>query len=429
MKFLTLIAVALGLSTVALAQPSLYNSCSQVKITPVPNGAGVFLSEDCKIAYVLPPLKGALTVTGMTVNESLRLCPAVQSSLNIMADQAKRLEKLSKQIDENGSAADLLQEIKEVNALYAEINLIMKDYWKTEGSTGQAIYSAQHQELVKAYQKRNPKVTFVAMPLAKAQLHFTRRVTDRTAAMPATLAFHVPGLEIPGNEEQGNILFGGVASGQLVLSLIGACPFYDVQHQKMKVTRIEGKTLAPYFNGGVSYEYNLKVNKSYSASYHLANFMRRVQSSESSGGFFSTSTISKLIIEKESNDWFQFTLFSEDPRHEFEDSLRATVKADLIDRAFKQIALLTVGPAEAAPDLIQPKANGAQAGAAALSKCPHLYCQVGAALLEVGNAIFGSTQAVSEFIQRNDFWAKEDVLESKMLPFMGTSVFVEGNPG
>jgi hypothetical protein len=427
-----------------------------VRIQPVPNGAGVYLSQDCRTAYVLPPLKGSFQIAGMTVNENLRMCPAVESYMQVVSDQAARIQKISAALraasgaDEGDSGddgsvlfpgkpkpapangeetTDLLARLKEAEDIFREVHETMKDYWQVEGSVGQGVMSAEQMALVDAYQKRNPGLRFLPMPISAAGLHFVRRVGG-TDSLPVVLNFTVPGAAIPGDGTtggtgEGSVMFGGILSGQLTLSLLGACPYYDVGSGRMKTQKLDGRSLAPYFTANVAYTYNLAAGRAYTASYNLASFFRRLQTQQSSGGFFSTSTVSRLIVEKNSTDWFRFTSHSDDPRQEFEDSLRSTVKAELIDRAFKQIALLAVGPGESAPALITPKANGASAAAGELHKCPYLYCQIGAGILDVGNAIFGKSEAVSEFIQRNDFWAKDDVSETKMLPFQGSTTFVE----
>ncbi len=48
MKFLCLAGLFLFMASTAFAQPSLYNKCKSVRVQPVLNGAGVFLSEDCE---------------------------------------------------------------------------------------------------------------------------------------------------------------------------------------------------------------------------------------------------------------------------------------------------------------------------------------------------------------------------------------------
>lgn len=441
----------------AWAVPTLYNSCKDIKITPVPNGNGVFLSQDCQTAYVLPPLTGTVAIDGMAPTMNMKRCPVLNSYLSIMKSQAERLEKLSKRLDGSGaspgspigggstlfpgkpadgggsagSTAELEKEILDTKKLFADINDTVKEYWEMEGTYGTANFTSDQQALVAAYQEKNPGISFVAMPISIAKLYLLRKTSQNTASLPAVISFDVPGSAIPiavypkteTPAEDGGVIFGGALTGQMVLSLVGACPYYDVKNDRMITEHLTGKDLSKYMAANVSYAYNLSVNRAYTAKYNLASFFRRLETSESKGGFFSSKTINRLIVEKNSKDWFEFKSNVEDGRHDFDQSLEATVKAELIDRVFKQINLLAVGPGEQAPGLSTPNPNGAEVGAKNLRKCPYVYCQVGAAVLDIANAIFGSSSSVSEFIQKNDFWAVDDVSESKALPFLGTVNF------
>jgi hypothetical protein len=453
MKSFSFICALLFVCSTGSAQPTLFNDCQDIPIHPVPGGAGVFFSDDCKTAYVLPAATGSLTITGMTVSENLRRCPMFESYTSIMAQQADRLEKLAKQISASGvdtsendstlfpgpasggssiSAEDmqqLLKDFEDVKKLNVDINDTIKDYLQLEGSTAQGILNADQTEMVNAYEKANPSIHMVALTVEDAHLHINKRVAGISAGLPAVLEFSVPGrhADDPGGDPGGEAhsLFGGIVSGQLVLSLVGACPYYDATTHRMKVDHLDGQSLAPYFNANVDYWYGLAVNRSYHAEYNMGEFISRIQSSESHGGFFTSSTINKLIEEKDSHDWFTFKANSQDGRFDFADALRETVKAQLIDRALRQIQMMSLGSGTAAPGFSTPGADGASVAAENLRKCPYIYCQVGAAVLDVANAIFGGSEAVAEFIQNNNHWQKDDVSETQMLPFLGSTVFQE----
>ncbi len=450
MKFEIFMAAAIALTGVsALAQPVLYDQCANVKIRSVPRGAGAFLSKDCKTAFVLPPTVGEMRISGLTTTENLRRCEGLKSLSSIHNAQLKRLEKIAEAlaaVDEepandgqtpidDGSLFpkpkpkpkpqvpkkdhDFLAELGEVKSILADVQTMLKDYTMVEGSTGRVLLDSNHGELVNAYQQANPNLTFRQIPLADAQIHLSRRASVDKGELPAMLA----PVSLPtGEAAQGAGIYGGALSGQIYLSMVGACPYYDVKGHRMKKTDVGSGELAENFNANVTYVYNLAINRSYWAKYNLSSMLRRLQSSESRGGLFSSKTINKLIVEKESGDWFMFRQNTQDPRFEFEDSLRQTVKAELVDRVFKQIGLLAMGT-EGTPPLANPKPNGAAVGAENLRKCPNVYCQIGAAVLDVGNAIFGREEAVSEYIQKNNFWSEDNVEETRTFPFRGTTRF------
>ncbi|MNL72866.1 hypothetical protein D3C87_1982490 [compost metagenome] len=73
-----------------------------------------------------------------------------------------------------------------------------------------------------------------------------------------------------------------------------------------------------------------------------------------------------------------------------------------------------------------PGAHGATVASSALKKCPNQYCQLAAVALDILDATFGSSSTNSTYINQNNFWAKEDVAETKTLPFTGSYTFVGG---
>jgi hypothetical protein len=218
------------------------------------------------------------------------------------------------------------------------------------------------------------------------------------------------------------IVSGQAQSSQLVLSMTGACPYYDSVHRTLP-REIAGSELSAHVVANIRYTYNLQALRKYTAKYNLGAFVRKLQQSESHGGLFSTKTINRLIEDEHTNDWFQITTYSEDGRETFDPQFAQTIKAEMIDRALKNIALLVTGEPVAAPQLSQPKANGASVASGELRKCPYLYCQVGAAVLDVANAIFGKSTSVAEYIHTHDTWVTETESDFNMLPFEGTLTF------
>ena len=165
----------------------------------------------------------------------------------------------------------------------------------------------------------------------------------------------------------------------------------------------------------------------YIASFNLGQLMKRIQESGSRGGFFSSSSYSKLLIEKNSEDWFKFKVEDEDPRFAYDvDSLRASVKADLINRVTRSIVDMNGGDPNSVPSPAAPGVRGSELASAALKKCPNQYCQLGAVALDILNATFGSSSTNSTYINSNNYWSHESSEERKAIPFTGSYTFVGG---
>jgi hypothetical protein len=428
---------------------------NSVKIKAPKNGAGVYFNEDCSVAYVLPPATGTIELTAIAKTANLRNCSLLNNAIDTFAKKTDLLYAQMAKIERQNSGSDsgggfggggglfkprpgddeqapdnsdeLLAELEEVLDAYKRSTEKLSDYWSTEGASAQMSYRMEHQLLVNEYRKLNPHVTFHAIQLKDAKIKLARKVGrgDTGTKLPAVLESNIPGF-VGITDQQGDIGdavdAGQAQSGQLVLALTGACPYYDSKRHSFP-SSLSAKDLAAHMVANVRYVYELQANKGYKARYNLGAFLRRVQSSEKKGGFFSSKTINKLIVEEETKDWFEIEIYAEDGRIDHDQDFAQTIKAQVIDRALSNIALFVNGDPVAAPTQTQPGPNGASVAAGALRKCPYLYCQAGAAVLDVANAIFGRSESVAEYIRKHDTWVEETVKERRPLTFHGTVEF------
>lgn len=461
--------IAGAIAGVVIATPQLWAQgvavksplCSKkIRVNSVKGGSGFFFDENCETGFVLPPRQGHLFLDGITETFDLgEQCLQVQYIQDTMTSLTREMANLLKKAktdrqggrgpisgregrnrsDHTPPTATQLAAIRELQQLFIETRQLIEPYSKTYGATAKLIYDLPWSELVNEYQHKNPGFRFSRLPLEKAYLSFTRVENPDFAMMPALLSADIPGLAaLPLDEEyfkipqgdrislhledthEGSVLFSDAAGGQIKLSVLGACPFY--QNGRGFPKSLSGKDLSAHLVANLQYSYSLQAYRKYKAEFHLGNMMKRVQTSTKQSGFFSSKTINSLIEEVDSEDWFKLDARSDDPRFSHE-QLRQEIKADLMDRTLKQIAFAKFGTPAEAPALTQPEVHGASVAAGELQKCPHLYCQAGAALLNVLDATFGSTSAVSNFIRRNDFWATDDVEERRMFSYYGSSTF------
>lgn len=463
----------LGSALSAQAYPQVSPKCAQqVQINSVDNGAGVYLSDDCKTGYVLPPAKGTVVLSGLSPTFSLRQCAPFESALNMVEQSYAQADQLLKdywkpatkkgsssnsplgpnlglggggplgsggrqgaggnpQDSEDSRRANIMTQYRKAMEVAEEAQGFLEPFKAIEGATGQMTFTANWDKLVSAYQQANPQIRFERLPLSNQALSYTRKLSTDAVNMPAAFKIQIPGvaainLDGRGNGGDSNVVFGEAISGQVVLSLAGSCPFYNNVTKTLK-SRVAGTELSSHFSANVQFEFNLQAKRNYHASYNLAQLMKRIQESGSNGGFFSSSSYSKLLIERKSDDWFQFSSEDEDPRFAYDlDSLRASVKADLINRVTRSIVEMNGGDATSVPPPGAPGPHGATLASAALKKCPNMYCQLGAVALDILDATFGSSSTNSTYINQNNYWAKEDVNEVKTLPFTGSYTFIGG---
>jgi hypothetical protein len=434
------------------------------QIQAVENGAGVYFSDDCKTAYVLPPANGRVSLAGITENANLEQCGAFETALRMVNQSYKMAEDALKAINtptqkrpapssplgpstgalggnrntsapaassENREAA--LARYQQALATAKDAQALLEPFKDIEGATAQIVFSANWDKVVQAYSNANPGIRFERLQMSNQVFSYLRKTSSDLLKMPAAFSVRVPGVAsiIAADgitpSDNANLVFGEALSGQAILTLAGACPLYNSSTHSIR-KNITGSELSALFSANVQFEFNLLARRKYQASYNLAQLMKRIQESGSRGGFFSSSSYSSLLIEKNSNDWFTFKSEDEDPRHAYDlDGLRATVKADLISRVAKTIVEMNGGDAYSVPAPGAPGPHGSTVASASLKKCPNLYCQLGAVALDILDATFGSSSTNSTFINSNNYWARDDVDEGKTLPFTGSYTFVGGN--
>jgi hypothetical protein len=328
--------------------------------------------------------------------------------------------------------------------LHDKVLELYRVYAPLEGATGQIEYSIDWDKLVESYRLANPSlhVRWERIPVKEAELWASVKLRGEHAEIPAILRSSIPGMRVTGikgiaeadaptKAEQtqlstpASVDFSNSVSGQIVLSLVGACPYFESAYATR--TGINLQELAAYLVANVTYQYEAFARRGYEAKYNLNNFYKRVETKRKKGGFFSSKVIHSIVEEGDSKDWFEIK-FDAPTTGEFQYSaeeqaaISREVKADLIDRAMRQFAFLA-GGAATPPGVPVVMPTGASSASRALGKCPYFYCQAASLGLGVLDSIFGRSTAVSSFERHNDVWTKDVVRGAKVVTRATTSTF------
>jgi hypothetical protein len=472
MKKLVLpIVFVISAGTTAMAQsvPVKGPSCaSKVKIKAVDEGAGVFFDEECKIAYVLPPVHGHSRIDSIAGNVNIAQCVEIDdlnSSIEAYTARIKVITAKLKPVSSGSSfgpgaggpfagagtndvpvSKPLSQEDQtELKTLQDELTQLRAQrltYNGIEGATAHFVYDLDMQGLVSRYQSANPGVHFEPLTLQRAYLSFSHKDATAAADSSAVLSMNVPGLgrlpdapdtsalnagtpagpQTPDTIDATNTkIFGQSLSGNMTLSLVGICPYVNKQTGALPV-KLEESSLRAHMVASVQYAYALQAFRSYRATYNLATYVSKLLENTTSGGFLSTSTVTSYVEKTKNDDWFTLETQSNDPRFYYP-YLAQEIKANLTDRVLKAIAISKYGGPVPSTGLIDPQANGASVAASGLHKCPNLYCQAAGFVLDVV-ASFGSTSAVNSFIASNNTASHDDVTEKTMLEYYGSGGFI-----
>lgn len=340
--------------------------------------------------------------------------------------------------------APLFELKKVIVELNNEVMVLFKDYANLEGATGQIVWSVRWNKVIDEYKRMNSnlKVTWTRMPLTEALFTSTIKMGNNldstlSGLISATIPGGTPsgfsgmgkGQKVegaalqPSPPTEATIAFGDSISGQIVLSLVGACPYLSTDTAS---NRIDSETLATHMVANLIYKYEVASHRGYIARYNLSNLLRRIESKAQNGGFFSTESLNAIAEGGDSSEWFDIRFNVNSSRFQYsaeeQATLAVTIKKELIDRAIKQVAVLTAGPAAMGqvPDFME---NGANRSASELRKCVHHYCQIGAGILGVANSIWGKSNATAEFHRNNGSWSVDKVQGVQFVPRGGAVTF------
>ena len=253
MKFsmigLMLLTAALG----AEAQPVFNAQCAKtINLRSPPGGAGVYFDRECKVAYVLPPTSGTVSVAGIARTSGLDHCTILNNFTQVFEIKSQQLADLVKRgiprssnpgngsplfprqpeqptdpVDEN--VTKYLDELGKLQDAYVKSRDKLRVFWEMPGATAQITYEVRHQDLVEQYQRLNPTYVFRNIQLHGSKIYLARKVgkDDSRTTIPAVLGADLPGSHRSVHDtgelaESDGIIAGEAQSGQLMLSLLGA---------------------------------------------------------------------------------------------------------------------------------------------------------------------------------------------------------------
>lgn len=320
---------------------------------------------------------------------------------------------------------ELLDKIFELNS---KINELYREYSAMDGSTGQLSYSVEWDQILEQYKQMNTNksLTWQKLPIKKANFwaYVKQGQTDSTG-IPALRWSRIPGdnpIETSGiksldqkpsssdQDQLASVVFGNSISAQIGLTLAGACPYFTDMNTVDR--NVNAQELTAHMVANAGYTYELQARRSYHAEYSLSQMISRLEKRVKKGGFFSSRTAHEVVEDNSSSDWFRISFNADSGEFNYTPSeqqlLTKDVKANIMDRALKNFAMLNTG-LSTPPSVPGMNPTGASVFASNLRGCFNWYCQAGSLVFGTLDSIFGRSEAVSNFKKTNSSWVSEDV--------------------
>ena len=163
---------------------------------------------------------------------------------------------------------------------------LYKEYVKLEGATGQIMWTVPWDQLLDDYRQANHRlsVDWQRLPIKESELVATIKSIDTGSEISTLTAIKsaiIPGAKptgfmgmgsggkvdgtqlSPSYPTQASITFGNGVSGQIVLTLAGACPYFDGIDNR---TSIDINELTKNMTANLVYSFELAARRAYTAS-------------------------------------------------------------------------------------------------------------------------------------------------------------------
>lgn len=308
----------------------------------------------------------------------------------------------------------------ELKKLGQELVGLSKSFENHVGGTYKLLFEDNHEQLVDAYRKANSgiKANFQRMPV-DWYVAFNIKVLEDVSGkevLSASLPAIGRDLSITNVDDEGNgtSLFGGSLSANVTLSLPATCALEQQTRG--------GNGVSAHIVLNAFYKYNVLTKRRYHVEYKMHNVYNFIKTHVKKNGFFRSrsSTDVREFIQNEAS--FKIKTFSEDPDNAFpkDQEFLEEIRSKALDLALQKLGAT---PKELPANEAAPEA-GAKVAAGALSKCPYMYCQVGAWALNLTHSLFGSSTSSASYLRDIKDQVVEEVEDDRTVSKYGSMGFV-----
>ena len=269
---------------------------------------------------------------------------------------------------------------------------------RISGATGVVEITVDFDSHLAKWKRRNPGKNVVPLSI-QMKISGGTSFSDKQD-IPALLQGEVVGLR----DASGAILFGSAIAAEVVLNLPAACT--AMRHGRDRSALREALEQGSMGLSGLV-EYPVFVGTTYTVRVDHKALFQRIREETSRGGFFRTSRVAKVTEIDKSDEIIEVVFSTTDIEEESQREIIQAVKGAVIQRALDLIN------AEYLPDsdltLTLDKRDPAAPKTAEFIRknCANKWCQAGAALIDIGHAVFGRESELKSFLRKKNIQVVE----------------------
>lgn len=320
-----------------------------------PEGGGdAVYSRNCKYAFVLPPTTGSARLRSFAPSMNIMMCSGYADNL--------RAIKMYRQIKENNNIQilklqktapnhpDIAPLIAQNATLEDGIKSMTTTYAKIEAATAQIVLDSGMSEAWMAkWREINSqmidltKTVFVRAPVAEGYVSFVDVARSESASQldPQVLKSTIPGFHGPdGRVTPGTIYMQGAVSGQVVLSLAGACGvLLDTNFETPSKAKVDEKRLNAFLPATFTYAVPVLSGVRVEAHINVANAVSAISAQLNTKRQFSTRETVETDLRGSSSQicnvnvtQYELPVIDEAQKIGFENYLKGDICTTLIAR-------------------------------------------------------------------------------------------------
>lgn len=317
-------------------------------------------------------------------------------SVRVMEQKKASVEAYEKDLEDNQQkfnkiSGDLLDMHSRLLGMY-------KEFAKMEGARASISFESNWEENIQELANNNPGFDFKQIHTENAVIRTSLLTGNSLPGESAVLAYELPGKPVNGGVEYPS--YPSEFSGNLRLSLIGACP---ALHPALFNINVENGTEQMKYGMIVSYEYPTTVEANLHIEYYMKKIYEKIVKSKKKGGFFSSSKKTSVTEKNFFKDEFITTWNEQDAGNSYTEEEKADIEKEIRDDMFaRQFALavpMIPNPGALIAGETGPNGAAVLGTSMANSKACQVnkWCMAATVGVNVLNAVFGSSTSAASY--------------------------------
>jgi hypothetical protein len=310
---------------------------------------------------------------------------------------------------------------KDLAELYVDFNRMFDAHAAREGGRVSIDYSSGWSSNVERLRQDNPNLNFEKIITKNTNIKMSAFTKDNLIPKGSIIGFELSGIVASSNLNLE--AFPENLTGNVVLNLLGTCPILYPQLFNLKsVDPIRDMS----YGLTASYEFPTRVKFELTAEYNLKRVYELIKRQGTRGGFFNSSTWSDQQENEFFKDVFTVKWKDQDDKSQMSYEKRSAIEADLRKQMLSRLAsfLIMNDQSNKLTNMLDvPKTGSMVLSNSLVQVCPtNIYCQGSAIVLNVLQAIFGSSEMSQSLFQKTDVNMVENYSSERvvMQPMMVT---------